>query len=125
LGVGRRAVVITAGLAVVIAILLIVTIRPSAGLSFLAGSILGAASLWAVSARVRLMTAGRAQDNRAWRIVAALLAIPYYLALAVGLWAVATYYPQEAPLLLTGYILVLTAFAVTMWRPLCRLKKSL
>ncbi|MHB8993775.1 MAG: hypothetical protein ACYC63_00825 [Armatimonadota bacterium] len=121
---GRRAVVITAGLAVVIAILLSVTLSPSTGLSFLAGSILGAASILAVTIRVRLMTAGRAQDNRAWRIVAALLAIPYYLALAVGLWAAATYYPQDAPWLLAGYILVLTAFAVTMWRPL-RLKMPL
>ena len=125
MGVGRRAVAITAGLAVVVAILLSLTIRPSAGLSFLAGSILGAASLWAVTARVRLMTAGRAQNNRAWRIVAALLAIPYYLALALGLWVMVTYHPREVPVLLTGYILVLTAFTITMWRPSRRLKKSL
>ena len=124
MGVGRRAVVITAGLAVVTSIVLSVTIRPSTGLSFVAGSILGAASILAVTVRVRLMTAGKAQDKRAWRIWAMLLAIPYYLALAVGLWAAATYCPQDAPWLLAGYILVLTAFAVTMWRPL-RLKKSL
>jgi hypothetical protein len=79
-----------------------------------------------VTIRVRLMTAGGAQDRRAWRIWGALLAVPYYLALAIGLWALATYYPHDAPWLLGGYILVLAAFVLTMWRPPSRgLKKSL
>jgi hypothetical protein len=71
------------------------------------------------------MTAGRVRGNRFWRTLASLLAIPYYLALAVGLWAVATYYPQEAPWLLGGYLLSLTAFAVTMWHSMRKLKKPL
>jgi len=124
LSLGRLNVVIVVALALVIALLLTLTIRPSAGLNFLAGSLLGAASLGAVTARVWLMTAGRAQGKRLWRTLAALLAIPYYLALAAGLWAVATYYPKEAPWLLLGYILILAAFAVVMVRAGHGLKKS-
>ncbi|MEI6502447.1 MAG: hypothetical protein WCP21_15660, partial [Armatimonadota bacterium] len=99
---GRRNLLFTGALVVVVAILLSLTIRPSAGLNCLLGSCLGAASLAAVTARVWLMTAGRARGKRWWRILAGLLAIPYYVALAAGLWAVATYYPKEAPWLLLG-----------------------
>lgn len=120
---GRRNIVIVVVLAVAVASLLSLTIRPSAGLNFLAGSLLGAASLGAVTVRVWLMTAGRAQGKRLWRILAAVLAIPYYVALAAGLWAVATYYPKEAPWLLLGYIFILAAFAVTMFRSGRGLKK--
>lgn len=121
---GRRDLIITAALVGVAALLLSLTIRPSAGLSFLWGSLLGAASLGAVTARVWLMTAGKAQGKRLWRVLATLLAIPYYVALAAGLWAVATYYPKEAPWLLLGYSFVLAAFAVMMARSGHGLKKS-
>lgn len=116
MGLSHRTIGLLAIADVAVALLLSLTIRPSAGLSFLSGSLLGAASLGAVTLRVWLLTGGRAQNRRWWRVLAVLFALPYYVVLAAILWAIAHFYPQAVPWLLVGYIFSLAAFAKLMWR---------
>lgn len=113
--ISRRVLIVTGTVVVVVALLLSLTIGLPAGLSFLAGSLIGVASLAAVVVRVRLMTGGTG-DRRAARLWAAILTLPYYALVAVALWALARYFRDQAPWLLLGYLVILTAFAIEMAR---------
>lgn len=110
--VGRPFLIITGSIVVVLALLLSLTVSLPAGLSFLAGSLIGVASLAAVVVRVRLLTGGT--ERRTARLWAAILTAPYYLLVAAALWALARYFRNQAPWLLVGYLVILMAFAVAM-----------
>lgn len=114
--VGRSLLIVTGTVVVVAALLLSLMVSLPAGLSFLAGCLIGVASLAAVVVRVRLLTGGPAEQRQSARLWAAILTTPYYLLVAGALWALGRHYPNQAPWLLVGYLAILAAFAVSMAR---------